>query len=347
MHVVQLGPYPPPQGGVQANLVAIHRYLKAQGVRSSVINLTRYRKDDHDDVYFPESAAGVFGRIAALRPTILHLHIGGDITGRLLALGLACSVWPGAKSVLTFHSGGYPASAEGRTAGRETVRGFVLRRFSRLIAVNPQLGELFSRFGADSGRIRVIAPHALTGVRPGTKMPEEIERFFAAHQPVLISMGWLEPEYDYSLQIRTLGKIRARHPRAGLLILGAGRLEADLRREIAATQSADAVLMAGDVAHEVAMAALERSQVFLRTTLYDGDSVSVREALHLGVPVVATNNGMRPAGVILMRDSSSEALSEGVEEALGRERGVNAAGEDWSNIAAVLELYRELASSAA
>lgn len=342
MHVVQLGPYPPPHGGVQSNLEAIHRYLEGQGVRSSVINLTRHRQTDHDGIYFPENAAGVIRRIAALHPTILHLQIGGDLTPRLLALGLACSLWPGAKSVLTFHSGGYPTSPEGRTAARATLRGFVLRRFSRLIAVNPELGDLFVRFGADRSRIRVIAPHALTVVHGKVETPAEIEQFLATHDPVLISMGWLEPEYDYALQIRALARIRANHPGAGLLILGAGRLEANLRREIAETKAAGAVLLAGDVPHEVAMTVLGRSQVFLRTTLYDGDSVSVREALHAGVPVVTTDNGMRPPGVILMGDSTTQALCEGVENALRRGRETASPTEDWSNIAAVLELYREL-----
>ena len=44
MQVIQLGPFPPPYGGVQANLMAIRDYLRSQGIRSGVINLTRYRQ---------------------------------------------------------------------------------------------------------------------------------------------------------------------------------------------------------------------------------------------------------------------------------------------------------------
>jgi len=345
MHIVQLGPYPPPHGGVQSNLVAIHQYLRAHGVRSSVINLTRHRQRDGDGIYFPQSAGAVLARIAALHPTILHLHIGGDITPRLVLLGLVCSQWPGAKSVLTFHSGGYAQTPPGRSASPATLRGFMLRRFSRLIAVNRELGDLFQRFGAARERIRVIAPHALPGASPPIELPAAIEDFLRVHHPVLISMGWLEPEYDYPLQIRALDFIRARYPDAGLLILGAGRLEPELRKQIAATQYHDAVLLAGDQPHDIALAALDRSQAFLRTTAYDGDSVSVREALHFGVPVVATDNGMRPEGVILMRDGGIESLRAGVEEALERERPARAREENWSNIAEVFDVYRELVTT--
>jgi glycogen synthase len=345
MHVLLLGPYPPPHGGVQSNLVAIREYLTGRGVRCSVINLTRHRQPEHDGIWFPNSGAEVLRLMFRLRPSIAHLHIGGDITPRLLALGFACTQLAGAGSVMTLHSGGYPSSPEGRSAARGTLRGFVFRRFSRMIAVNAELAKLYLRFGVREERIRTIAPHALVAAAPRLELPENLESFLLAHDPVLISMGWLEPEYGYPLQIRTLGGIRKRRAGAGLLILGAGRGEAELRRQIQATDYAADVLLAGDVPHGAALAALARSQVFLRTTAYDGDSVSVREALHLGIPVAATDNGMRPEGVILMRNAEPEALEEAVEEALRRGRQAGSAKADWSNVEAVFELYRELDSS--
>ncbi len=41
----------------------------------------------------------------------------------------------------------------------------------------------------------------------------------------------------------------------------------------------------------------ERVDLFIRPTLTDGDSISVREALYFKVPVVATDASVRPAGV--------------------------------------------------
>ena len=46
MRVVQLGPYPPPHGGVQTNLVAIREYLRRSGHACDAINLTRHRRAD-------------------------------------------------------------------------------------------------------------------------------------------------------------------------------------------------------------------------------------------------------------------------------------------------------------
>ena len=55
----------------------------------------------------------------------------------------------------------------------------------------------------------------------------------------------------------------------------------------------------------------------LRTTWYDGDALSVREALHFGLPVIATDNGMRPAGVRLIPPRDLKELLAAIDDALG------------------------------
>src|SRR6185369_3853132 len=135
MRVLQLGPYPPPHGGVQTNLVAIRNYLLRQGSTCAVINLTRHRQAEHDDVYYPHSAKELLQLLLHLQYDVVHLHIGGNLSSRLLWLALACASMPGAKSVLTFHSGGFPSSVDGRAIGPRSLAGFVFRRFDRLIGV--------------------------------------------------------------------------------------------------------------------------------------------------------------------------------------------------------------------
>ena len=79
MRVVQLGPYPPPHGGVQTNLVAIREYLRRHGHTCDAINLTRFRREDADGVYYPTGAAALMRLLWRLPADILHLHFGGDL----------------------------------------------------------------------------------------------------------------------------------------------------------------------------------------------------------------------------------------------------------------------------
>ena len=343
LRVLQLGPFPPPMGGVQTNLVAIHRLLAEKGHAARVINLTRFRRADTADVFYPDSAGQVLRLLFTLPADIVHLHVGGGLPPRLLLLALACTLLPGRRSVFTFHSGGYPESPEGQSAGWWTWRGFVLRRFDRLIAVNAALADLFLRFGAKPGRVRMILPFVLPDHLSGDPLPEPLAAFYGAHDPVLVSMGWLEPEYDFALQISILTKVRQRWPNAGLAILGEGRLRPDLERSRLASGCASHVLLAGDQPHEAALQAIAGAGVFLRTTLYDGDSISVREALHLGTPVVASDNRMRPPGVVLFPARDGDALCAAIDEALERERpAAGATGSGRRHIEEVLALYEEI-----
>ena len=55
MRVLLLGPYARPHGGVQAHLVSLRDFLLEQNVSCAVINLTRYRDDPAEEVYYPRS----------------------------------------------------------------------------------------------------------------------------------------------------------------------------------------------------------------------------------------------------------------------------------------------------
>jgi glycogen(starch) synthase len=348
MKVLEMGPYPPPHGGVQTNLVAIRKYLLGRGVACAVINLTRYRKEAQDAIYYPKTAFGVVKLLLRLDYDVIHVHAGGDFSPRHAALLLLCSALPGKKTVFTFHSGGYPQSQAGRRAKPLSVRGFVLRRVDGLIAVNQELADLFQRFGVPRERIRLIPPHAVERPANETPLPEGLEKFYGAHHPLLITVSGLEPEYDLPLQIEALGRLRETFPCLGLAIIGSGSVEAEIRRRIAAGPHSEHILLCGDISHQATLRAIEGSDLFLRTTLYDGDSISVREALHLGIAVIATDNGMRPAGVELVPMADLDALCRAVEARLKESvpRNLrNAAGVE--NLEAVLHFYEDLTATRA
>ncbi len=342
MRVLQLGPYPPPHGGVQTNLVAIRNYLLQHGSTAPVINLTRHRRADSDDVYYPRNAKELLQMLVHLEYDVVHLHIGGNLTNRLLGLALVCVNMPGAKAVLTFHSGGFPSSAEGMDIGPRSLAGFVFRRFDRLIAVNTEIEKFFVRCGASPSKIRMIWPHSLAAPPQDTPMPEPVQQFFDSHEHVLLTVGLLEPEYDLELQIDVLEQF----PGVGLLIIGSGSLEAGLRTMIASKPYGKDILLAGDVPHASTLRAIQQCDVLLRTTHYDGDSISVREALHLGTPVIASNNGMRPGGCDLVPACDEEALETAIARRLSGQltRAVHGSGGD-ENVKAVVHLYREIVGS--
>jgi glycosyltransferase involved in cell wall biosynthesis len=344
MTVLQMGPYPPPHGGVQTNLVALRKYLLKEGIACPAINLTRFRREERDGIYYPKTVLDVIKLLLTLHYDVVHLHAGGDFSPRHVGVLLLCSLLPVKKAVFTFHSGGYPTSEAGKRATPRSLRGFVLRRLDGIIAINQELLDLFRRFGVAPERIRLIAPHAVEKPAADTPLPETMEKFYATHHPLLVTVSGLEPEYDLPLQIEAVGRLVEKFPRLGLAIIGGGSLEQEIRQQIAAAAHRDHLLLCGDISHQTTLRAIERSALFLRTTWYDGDSISVREALHLGIPVIATDNGMRPPGVHLIPRSDAGALCCAVLACLSvtpaKPDSPVAAGTE--NLEAVLRFYREL-----
>lgn len=346
MKVLLLGPYPPPHGGVQTHLVSLREFLLQHGIECGVINLTRFRQAEKDNIYYPRSAWELLRLLARLRYDIVHLHFGGDLSLRLLSLSAVCAFLPWSQCVLTFHSGGYPASIKGRTARQWSLRGFVLRRLSHVIAVNEELAELFRRFGCAPERISLVSPHAMGAAQgPATpSLPPALQSFYDSHDPVLVTVGLLEPEYDLELQIGCVNLIRDQFPNAGLVIIGSGSLEDSLRNRIASDICASHILLEGDVPHAITLQAIAKCEILLRTTLYDGDSISVREALQLGKPVIATDNGMRPDGVRLIPTSNAEALCAMVGQVLTQHQSPAGTPPQvgTANLEAVVRVYEQL-----
>lgn len=343
MRVLQLGPYPPPHGGIQTNLVAIRNYLRSRGIACAAINLTRHRKPEADEVYYPASVAGLLRRLLTLPCDILHLHIGGNLTTRLLGVSLLCCLIPGKKAVLTFHSGGFPSSPAGQALHAKTFAALVLRRFDAIIGVNSEIVEWMKKLGVARDRVHLIPPHG-SAVVPAANLSPRLASFYREHDPVLLTVGLLEPEYDLGSQIDVLGNVRKRSPRAGLVIIGSGSLERELLLRIASAAWAGDILLEGDVPHPITLKAIAEASMLLRTTQYDGDALSVREALQLGTPVIATDNGMRPAGVQLIPMNDVAALERAILEQIETPSRALPASLSTSseNLEAVLKVYKDL-----
>ena len=92
------------------------------------------------------------------------------------------------------------------------------------------------------------------------------------------------------------------------MIVGSGSLEADLIESIASKPYRDDVFLAGDVPHPITLHLVNQADILLRTTRFDGDAISIREALFLGTPVIATDNQMRPDGLHLIAIADKPAI---------------------------------------
>lgn len=347
LRVLQLGPYPPPEGGITRNMLAIRDELLARGHSCSIIATSRSsRIDSEQDVYHPRSAVEMLRLLSSLGFDILHLHVGGDVSMRVAALATACSFFGRKRCVLTLHSGGYPLTDEAKNASPNSIDGFIFRRFSKLIAVNEAIADVFRRYGVAPDRVEVILPYSLRQPDERIEVPKELSDFYERHSPVLLSVGGLEKDYDPLFQIEAMKEIVSDLPNAGLMIVGDGSMRDQVKSELAAGGYVDNILLAGNVEHGVTLHLIKEADIVLRTTLFDGDAISVREALFVGTPVIATDTHSRPEGVHLIGISDKDALGRKVQElVLSEDKARPLSLPDDTNIKAVVDLYEGLGAS--
>jgi glycosyltransferase involved in cell wall biosynthesis len=212
-----------------------------------------------------------------------------------------------------------------------------------LIAVNDDLADVFDRFGVDYQRIAKILPFVQTPPDPAIEIPPAMTEFLARHTPVLLAVGGLEPDYDPLFQIGAMAKIVKELPKAGLILVGGGSMRQKVEKAVVESPASSSIMLAGNIEHPITLHLIQRSDMLLRTTLFDGDAISVREALFLGTPVIATDNGMRPEGVNLLAIGDADRLVQLVTEIAAKPKSRNPLpAADRSNIDRVIDLYHEL-----
>lgn len=306
MKLLLVGPYPPPYGGISVHVATAERLLAAGGARCRVLDVGGHRPGRSRTASRLRLLREI--RAHARRGWTLHLHTNGhNRKSWLLALACAAAGRDAPARVVTLHSGMVPGYLAGGAAARLLAR-LALAGYGRVLCVNSRIREAVAALGVDRRRL-ATAPAYLETPPPREVPPEALQAWLEDHHPVVSTALFFRPEYGFEVLVEALRSLKTRHPGLGCLVLGSGEQEPEASRRLAAEGMEEWVLLAGDVSHPLCLALIARSDLFVRPTLADGDALSVREALALGVPVVASDVGHRPRGVRLFRAGDPAALA--------------------------------------
>jgi glycosyltransferase involved in cell wall biosynthesis len=291
--------------------------MKRAGQQSNVLNV---------DPRAPESDAyiKISGGLGLVRELVRHVwndwelnvHTNGH-NPKSWTIALACGVASqfGSGAILTLHSGIAPVYI--RTAPewmRRLIR-IACVLYRRIVCVNSEIADAVTGLGIAKEQIQ-ITPAFLPIEAPDVAAPPEIENWMGNHSPLITSTMFFRPEYGFELLVKAVARLREDYPRLGCLVMGTGEDREQAAALVAKHGLGDVMLLSGDLEHELCLSLMSRSTVFIRPTFRDGDSISVREAVALGVPVVASNVGARPEGVLLFEAGDVDGLVTRVREIL-------------------------------
>jgi glycosyltransferase involved in cell wall biosynthesis len=187
----------------------------------------------------------------------------------------------------------------------------------KIVCVAPEIAAAVASLGVPEQRIEVTPAFIGSEPAPVTLNPQ-LAAWIEPHRPLLSTALFFRPEYGFDLLVDAMARLRERHPDVGCVVMGSGEDFQKARERVDEAGLWEHILLAGDVDHDTCLALMSQSDVFVRPTLEDGDSISVREALELEVPVVASRVGTRPPGVILFHPGDVEDLLSKLDSALSQ-----------------------------
>lgn len=339
--VLLVGSFPPPYGGQSVHIKQLLGHLRRRGFSPIALNTGVNKSIDEDGVVNVPSSAGLLRTVLAERdPGVVHLHVSNiNDFGKVLPV-LTASRVKGFRWVVTIHSGNIEEKLGCLGSGARVLVRMALREIDRVVCVNEVIRKALSGW-TDPGKLVLIPAF---GLNPSAaELSPAVGSFIASHSPIVSCTGSYEELYGFDLAVTGISGLREKFRDIGLILMGDRRGSERCEAMIRGYGLTDNVFLAGNVEHDECLAVIKRSDLFLRPTRYDGDAISVREALAFGVPVVASSTEFRPEGV--------ETFAVGdVEEMAGKmlwtiESGRKASGdalEETANLDRVIELYEEL-----
>jgi len=315
MRVLLVGDYPPPHGGVAVHVQQLHDSLRERGVESVVLDIGKGGRPA-PDVLSVRGPAQYGRRLAGFIRDgwTVHVHTSGNNPKSWMLAATAAIPAPRSTRVITLHSGLLPdylaASLSRRILARVALMGY-----SHVVAVSEAVREALVRCGVPAEKLLVYPAFCGSRVRPGAVTPA-VQAARERRQVLLAMAHHPSPVYGRELMFRALRRIADARPGVGLAVFGPGTHSEEFQRDARAFGVDSLLENLGELDHPEALALMARCDAFIRPTTHDGDAISVREALALGVPCVASDVCTRPAGAYTFRAGSAEALTQQVLHAL-------------------------------
>jgi glycosyltransferase involved in cell wall biosynthesis len=314
VRILQIGNYPPPMCGWAIQLKLVTEELQRRGHVCEVLKINEGRRTKSPEYVDVQSAFDYLKKLwyYSLRGYRLNVHVNGMSKkgyGLALAAALAGRL-VNRPTQVTFHGGLSQDYFPSYDDSLVHVAFYALFRLAGEVACDSDaIRNAIVKYGIRPEKVQSIAtfsPQYLKFTR--VPLPDQIENFLKSHPRVFLSYVSFRPEYRLDILREGMRLYREGDPGAGFIWLGFPDKEMPAAQDLVGGWPAaerDGLLLLGNLGHDQFLTLLSRCFVFLRTPACDGVAASVLESLALGVPVVASENGRRPAGAVTYGDTSA------------------------------------------
>lgn len=345
MNILLIGPYPPPLGGNSVHIQRLLSLLQAAHHRVKVLDIFSTNHAASKPAEVLVLTGGVLRKLAKLRAaasntppdTIVHIHVSAMRRFKWFAPLLLVLFWRQPK-VITIHSGSFIEQTS-TTWIRLYVKQ-ILRWFSQIIVVNEEQIQHLKTLGIPLEKIDVI-PAFLPPTPDISGIPPEITTA-RGNKMLAVTSGYLTPIYHYDLLIDCIAQLDPQ--KYHFIFSFYNTIDPEYKAHIyGRLEQLNNVSISHDLPPNVFAGILSQSDVYVRTTLTDGDAVAVREALYFNKTVFASDCVKRPAACHLFKTGDSQDLLRLFSDKAENHAQQEAAETQFQRILTVYEKAQRLA----
>ena len=331
--IVLFGPWPPPYGGVASHVQDLVEQLTGRGFSVRTLGYGDFRSQSR--VWRASVSRQSWWRtklclrLALSRGTIFHDHSPLLPQAELDLLESLSAIIQARRAqwILTLHDETTIERFHSWPVARQEVFLRFVKQPEHLVSVGNRLETFLRGLGISEGRVSSIPP-LLLPLGDGAAAPAapELQAFLRDHEPVVTTIGAIHPNYDLLTILRAFPIIRARYPRAGLLLIDAGfTMDVEMwgqMQEALGALPPDCCRLCSALPRPQVLGLLAASAVFVRGTRRESFGLSRAEAILLGTPVVTTQTG-ETRTMELYEFGCPDELASQVLKVLARKRDVS------------------------
>ena len=355
--VLMVGPYPPPEGGWSTAIREEREELEGRSIVCRMLNLGANRRIQSNEYICVHNGPDLLLKLLryGLAGYLFRLHMNGDsLKGMRIVLtasliGILCLRRP----CLSFHAGAnqrYFPHPGNPLLGLTWRIVFGIPKI--VICDNDEVRDLIAAYRRGGRGVYGVSPFSSRRVtyKPAT-LGTDVETFLSAHRLVLFSYFAYRPEYEIGLLLEAVKRLRDRYGSIGLIAVDDRShpdpaVAEEVRLYLEDERLEGAVLTTGEVGRDEFLTLMSRADIHIRTPLTDGVCSSVLESLYLGVPVVASDNGSRPEGVVTYDgadiDDMVSTIARSIDDLEGLKGRVGAgAAEAEDSVARLADILEE------
>ncbi len=314
--ILLIGAYPPPYGGISVHIKRLYGLLKNKyNIKILDFSKNNIEKNNNPNIY---NFKYIYNKFLLIfnDSNIVHIHI----SSKQILLGLLLSQYYrlcGKKTIITYHS--FRNNINVNNHFKFYFYSFLLRNVNRHIAVSKEIKNKLLTFNISYNTIKILPGFIPPKFSKSDLLliPEEINNFIKNHKPIISANAYKIVFYEnidlYGIDflIKVLNKLKITHPNIGLIIAIPNLNKEDdyyhyLIDFINNNNLNNNILIYSKQCEFYPI--LLHTDIFVRPTITDGDSISIREALFFNVKTIASNVVKRPRGTIVINNRNEKEL---------------------------------------